>query len=329
MRPGSHRSSDDFGGGNNGGGGGSGTSMAGLDLSRSASSRAAAGAVSGRSVRGGSHGVGRSSSGPIAGSGIRSGPGRTGDSSSGGLEGIGLLAGNNQVALDGLIEALSAGRGPVTLGGTEGGRGSGGGGGLHGNGIAGRAGGNRLFDLAAMLTHGQLLGGDGGLFGEGRGMGMAGTIGDYAFGDITRIIEQISLADAGRFGAPPTARHALEALPLIPVTEADTALECTVCKDNLAMGEQINKLPCNHVFHPGCIRPWLEQVSQPLERVGLGARGGGFCSTSAGHDFVYKNVNSRRSELLSKFRTGKKGLCQGRSLCNHAPIKHSEATMLR
>lgn len=34
-----------------------------------------------------------------------------------------------------------------------------------------------------------------------------------------------------------------------------------MCKDDYALGEHVRQLPCNHLFHDGCIVPWLEQVS--------------------------------------------------------------------
>ncbi|XP_059553441.1 E3 ubiquitin-protein ligase RNF126 isoform X16 [Myotis daubentonii] len=38
-----------------------------------------------------------------------------------------------------------------------------------------------------------------------------------------------------------------------------SGLECPVCKDDYELGERVRQLPCNHLFHDGCIVPWLEQ----------------------------------------------------------------------
>nr|KAF6349965.1 ring finger protein 126 [Myotis myotis] len=40
---------------------------------------------------------------------------------------------------------------------------------------------------------------------------------------------------------------------------AGSGLECPVCKDDYELGERVRQLPCNHLFHDGCIVPWLEQ----------------------------------------------------------------------
>lgn len=34
-----------------------------------------------------------------------------------------------------------------------------------------------------------------------------------------------------------------------------------MCKEDYTVGENVRQLPCNHLFHDGCIVPWLEQVS--------------------------------------------------------------------
>jgi hypothetical protein len=42
------------------------------------------------------------------------------------------------------------------------------------------------------------------------------------------------------------------------VTEADAApQQCAVCKDGIEAGEGARRLPCAHLYHGGCILPWL------------------------------------------------------------------------
>ncbi|XP_063454685.1 E3 ubiquitin-protein ligase RNF126-like [Pan paniscus] len=59
-------------------------------------------------------------------------------------------------------------------------------------------------------------------------------------------------------GPPPADEEKIQSLPTVPVTEehVGSGLECPVCKDDYALGEQ---LPRNHLFHDGCIVHRLEQ----------------------------------------------------------------------
>ena len=33
---------------------------------------------------------------------------------------------------------------------------------------------------------------------------------------------------------------------------------CTVCVERLNIGKKGMFMPCGHIFHPGCLKPWLE-----------------------------------------------------------------------
>nr|XP_054958196.1 E3 ubiquitin-protein ligase RNF126-like [Pan paniscus] len=59
-------------------------------------------------------------------------------------------------------------------------------------------------------------------------------------------------------GPPPADEEKIQSLPTVPVTEehVGSGLECPVCKDDYALGEQ---LPRNHLFHDGCIVHRMEQ----------------------------------------------------------------------
>ncbi|KAG9148457.1 hypothetical protein Leryth_024454 [Lithospermum erythrorhizon] len=61
-------------------------------------------------------------------------------------------------------------------------------------------------------------------------------------------------------GSPPAAKSVVENLPSI-VLKTDDVKEvnvvCAVCKDDIAVGEEVNKLPCSHYYHGDCIVPWL------------------------------------------------------------------------
>ena len=55
--------------------------------------------------------------------------------------------------------------------------------------------------------------------------------------------------------------RALKALPTRTVTAADAAVgvECAVCLDALAEGDEIRSLPCGHEFHTACVDHWFSK----------------------------------------------------------------------
>uniref|UniRef100_A0A0D9VKI5 RING-type E3 ubiquitin transferase n=1 Tax=Leersia perrieri TaxID=77586 RepID=A0A0D9VKI5_9ORYZ len=57
-------------------------------------------------------------------------------------------------------------------------------------------------------------------------------------------------------GMRAAAKAAVEGLPTVVVTEADET-QCAVCKDGIDAGERARRLPCAHLYHDGCILPWL------------------------------------------------------------------------
>uniref|UniRef100_M4BXL0 RING-type domain-containing protein n=2 Tax=Peronosporaceae TaxID=4777 RepID=M4BXL0_HYAAE len=101
---------------------------------------------------------------------------------------------------------------------------------------------------------------------------LAGNAGDYAFGNMANVINQLMQHDPNRHGAPPAAKEVVEMLPKVKVTqnEVDGSAECPVCKDLFAVDDEVHCLPCNHSFHPDCIVPWLKQHNScPLCRFEL------------------------------------------------------------
>jgi len=59
----------------------------------------------------------------------------------------------------------------------------------------------------------------------------------------------------------------------VPIAaEADSGDQmCSICTDEFELGEDIRLLPCNHMFHPACVDPWLLDISGtcPLCRIDL------------------------------------------------------------
>ncbi|CAN6274599.1 unnamed protein product [Urochloa humidicola] len=61
----------------------------------------------------------------------------------------------------------------------------------------------------------------------------------------------------GKCGRP-AAKAAVEALPTVVVAEAaGSGVQCAVCRDGVEAGERARRLPCAHLYHDGCILPWL------------------------------------------------------------------------
>ncbi|KAI3462843.1 hypothetical protein Pfo_019506 [Paulownia fortunei] len=63
-------------------------------------------------------------------------------------------------------------------------------------------------------------------------------------------------------GSPPAAKSVVENLPWVVLTkeelgEANSEVVCAVCKDEVAVGDKVTRMPCCHLFHGDCILPWL------------------------------------------------------------------------
>jgi hypothetical protein len=58
--------------------------------------------------------------------------------------------------------------------------------------------------------------------------------------------------------AGPPARVPASAKPLPLVTVRDSGLTCPICLDELEPGDGAAETPCQHLYHPACLAPWLE-----------------------------------------------------------------------
>uniref|UniRef100_A0AAR2JA23 RING-type E3 ubiquitin transferase n=1 Tax=Pygocentrus nattereri TaxID=42514 RepID=A0AAR2JA23_PYGNA len=85
--------------------------------------------------------------------------------------------------------------------------------------------------------------------------------GDYAWGQggLDAVITQL-LGQFENTGPPPADKEKISSLPTVIVSQeqADSNMECPVCKEDYTVGEPVRQLPCNHFFHSDCIVPWLE-----------------------------------------------------------------------
>ncbi|KAK9672016.1 hypothetical protein RND81_12G070300 [Saponaria officinalis] len=79
-------------------------------------------------------------------------------------------------------------------------------------------------------------------------------------------LEDLLPADiAARRAAPPASKAVVEKLPVVKVDEAvalklGEEAECCICKEKLrVVGSEMQEMPCNHLFHPPCLKPWLDE----------------------------------------------------------------------
>ncbi|RLN91794.1 hypothetical protein BBJ28_00015496 [Nothophytophthora sp. Chile5] len=111
---------------------------------------------------------------------------------------------------------------------------------------------------------------------------LAGNLGDYAFGNMSTVINQLMQNDPNRVRtgslllhlcfSPPASKEVVEKLPKVKITQSDVdgSAECPVCKDFFVVDDEVHQLPCDHSFHPDCILPWLKQHNScPLCRFEL------------------------------------------------------------
>ncbi|PON38436.1 43kDa postsynaptic protein [Parasponia andersonii] len=90
---------------------------------------------------------------------------------------------------------------------------------------------------------------------------------------LEEFLQHLAEDDNSRRGAPPAAVSFVNSLPRVVITEEHEkhdGLTCAICKDLLGIGTVVNRLPCNHLYHPSCILPWLSsRNSCPLCRYEL------------------------------------------------------------
>ncbi|GJR85948.1 E3 ubiquitin protein ligase CIP8-like protein [Tanacetum coccineum] len=72
--------------------------------------------------------------------------------------------------------------------------------------------------------------------------------------EFEEIMELLAETDSLRRGPPPAAVSFIENLMCVIVDEESV---CVICKDNTCVGSVVNRLPCAHVYHPLCIKTWL------------------------------------------------------------------------
>ena len=88
--------------------------------------------------------------------------------------------------------------------------------------------------------------------------------GDAVFTEeaLDRVISQFMEAN-GSSAPGPASAAAIAALPKKLVDKSmmgnDGKAECSVCMDNVEIGDQVTVLPCQHWFHGECVGAWLKE----------------------------------------------------------------------
>ncbi|PSN71544.1 hypothetical protein BS50DRAFT_285410 [Corynespora cassiicola Philippines] len=96
------------------------------------------------------------------------------------------------------------------------------------------------------------------------GMG-GGQMGDFVYSQegLDRIISQLMEQNATSNAPPPATQEAIDSLPRKPVTESmlgpEGRAECSICMDEVNLGEEVTELPCHHWFHHQCVAAWLKE----------------------------------------------------------------------
>lgn len=115
------------------------------------------------------------------------------------------------------------------------------------------------------------------IFGNLFGQGPTGQLGDAVFSNeqFDRVMSQLMEQQQSGSAPGPATEAAINALPRKKVTddmldETTKQAECSICMDNVTVGEEVLELPCSHWFHGECVRAWLtEHDTCPICRTGI------------------------------------------------------------
>ncbi|CAI9763348.1 unnamed protein product [Fraxinus pennsylvanica] len=107
--------------------------------------------------------------------------------------------------------------------------------------------------------------------------------------------------------SPPAAKSVVENLPSVVLSKEVTGANnnevvCAVCKDEVATGEKVTRMPCSHLYHGDCIFPWLRiRNTCPLCRYELPTDNVGYEKMRSDHRITASFLNALRvryNELL-------------------------------
>ena len=96
-------------------------------------------------------------------------------------------------------------------------------------------------------------------------MGGSGQMGDFVYSQegLDRIITQLMEQTATSNAPGPATQQDIDSLPRRTVDEemlgAEHKAECSICMDEVNIGEEVTMLPCKHWFHHPCVSAWLQE----------------------------------------------------------------------
>lgn len=103
-----------------------------------------------------------------------------------------------------------------------------------------------------------------------------GQMGDFVYSQegLDRIVSQLMEQTATSNAPPPATQADIDALPRKRVSEdmlgSEHKAECSICMDEVNIGEEVTELPCKHWFHHSCVSAWLlEHDTCPHCRQGI------------------------------------------------------------
>lgn len=103
-----------------------------------------------------------------------------------------------------------------------------------------------------------------------------GQMGDFVYSQegLDRIVSQLMEQTSTNNAPPPATQADIDALPRKKVSEdmlgPEYTAECSICMDEVNIGEEVTELPCKHWFHHPCVSAWLvEHDTCPHCRKGI------------------------------------------------------------
>lgn len=103
-----------------------------------------------------------------------------------------------------------------------------------------------------------------------------GQFGDAVYSQeaLDRIISQLMEQNATSNAPGPASRDQIDTLPRkhvsIEMLGAEGRAECSICMEEVNIGEEVAELPCHHWFHHACVAAWLgEHDTCPHCRKGI------------------------------------------------------------